>query len=75
MNVFSEVGRYILFMRYVFKRPERGRVFWNMLVREMNLTNGSNRNAEFTMNGTPGLYRVQVVTEAGDLYSDFLSFQ
>lgn len=37
MNIFSEVGRYILFMRYVFKRPERGRVFWNMLVREMNL--------------------------------------
>ena len=24
-------------MRYVFRRPERGRVFWNMLVREMNL--------------------------------------
>ena len=45
------------------------------LVREMNLTNGSNRNAEFMMNGTPGLYRVQVLTEAGDLYSDFLSFQ
>ena len=37
MNVFSEVGRYILFMRYVFKRPERGRMFWNMLMREMNL--------------------------------------
>jgi phospholipid/cholesterol/gamma-HCH transport system permease protein len=37
MNVFTEVGRYILFMRYVFKRPERGRVFWSMLVREMNL--------------------------------------
>ncbi len=45
------------------------------LVREMNLVTGSNRSAEFTMNGTPGLYRVQVVTESGDLYSDFLSFQ
>ena len=45
------------------------------LVREMNLVTGSNRSAEFTMNGTPGLYRVQVVTESGDMYSDFLSFQ
>jgi hypothetical protein len=45
------------------------------LVREMNLVSGSNRSAEFTMNGTPGLYRVQVVTESGDMYSDFLSFQ
>jgi hypothetical protein len=45
------------------------------LVREMNLVTGSNRSTEFTMNGTPGLYRVQVVTESGDMYSDFLSFQ
>ena len=45
------------------------------LVREMNLVSGSNRSAEFTMNGTPGLYRVKVVTESGDMYSDFLSFQ
>ena len=45
------------------------------LVREMNLVSGSNRIVEFTMNGTPGLYRVQVVTESGDMYSDFLSFQ
>lgn len=37
MKIFSEIGRYILFMQYVFKRPERGRVFWSMLVREMNL--------------------------------------
>jgi hypothetical protein len=45
------------------------------LVHEMNLVSGSNRAAEFTMSGTPGLYRVQVVTESGDLFSDFLSFQ
>ena len=37
MKIFSEIGRYILFMRFVFKRPDRGRVFWNMLLREMNL--------------------------------------
>ena len=37
MNLFSEIGRYIIFMKYVFKRPERGRVFWSMLTREMNL--------------------------------------
>lgn len=37
MNLFTEIGRYIIFMKYVFKRPERGRVFWSMLTREMNL--------------------------------------
>ena len=37
MNLFKEIGRYIIFMKYVFKRPERGRVFWSMLTREMNL--------------------------------------
>jgi phospholipid/cholesterol/gamma-HCH transport system permease protein len=37
MKIFSEIGRYILFMRFVFKRPDRGRVFWKMLLREMNL--------------------------------------
>lgn len=37
MKIFSEIGRYILFMRFVFKKPERSSVFWNMLMREMYL--------------------------------------
>ncbi len=37
MNLFSEVGRYVLFMRYVLRRPERMYMFWQNLMREMNL--------------------------------------
>ncbi len=37
MKIFSEVGRYVLFMRYVVRRPERWYMFWQNLMREMNL--------------------------------------
>ncbi|MFM1792419.1 MAG: hypothetical protein RLZZ252_773 [Bacteroidota bacterium] len=37
MNLFREVGRYVLFMRYVLRRPERMYMFWQNLMREMNL--------------------------------------
>ena len=37
MNLFREVGRYVLFMRYVLRKPERMYMFWQNLMREMNL--------------------------------------
>ncbi|PHX91734.1 MAG: ABC transporter permease [Flavobacteriales bacterium] len=37
MSFFTEIGRYIIFMSFVFKRPDRRKVFYKMLMREMNL--------------------------------------
>ena len=36
-QLFSEVGKFVLFMQRVMKRPTRGRMFWRSLVYEMNL--------------------------------------
>jgi phospholipid/cholesterol/gamma-HCH transport system permease protein len=37
MSLFREIGRYVLFMRYVLRKPERLYMFWQNLMREMNL--------------------------------------
>lgn len=35
MNLFSEIGRFTLFMRFVFNKPEKFSVFWKTVIREM----------------------------------------
>jgi hypothetical protein len=46
------------------------------LVREVNMNNMMKANAvTLDLNVVAGLYRVQIITTAGEMYSDFLSFQ
>jgi hypothetical protein len=46
------------------------------LVREVNISDMMKANAlTLDLNVVAGLYRVQIITAAGEMYSDFLSFQ
>lgn len=36
LPVFSTIGEYVLLMRKVFTRPQKGRIFWNQLMTEIN---------------------------------------
>ncbi|MDZ4758414.1 MAG: ABC transporter permease [Bacteroidota bacterium] len=36
MNIFTSIGRYTLFVRGLFSRPERFKVFWERTMHEMN---------------------------------------
>ena len=33
-NFFVSIGRYMLFMKMVFKRPEKGKIFWRQFINE-----------------------------------------
>ena len=33
-NTFISIGRYILFMKTVFRKPEKMRIFWRQLINE-----------------------------------------
>jgi phospholipid/cholesterol/gamma-HCH transport system permease protein len=35
MNFFTEIGRFMIFMKYVMKRPQKWSVFWKITFREM----------------------------------------
>lgn len=37
MNLISEIGRFIIFMKFVLHRPEKAKVFWKITFREMYL--------------------------------------
>ena len=37
MDLFSEIGKFTLFMKYVLRKPEKAKVFWKTTFREMYL--------------------------------------
>jgi phospholipid/cholesterol/gamma-HCH transport system permease protein len=36
LTVFTNIGEYVLLMRRVFTKPQKGRIFWNQLIAEIN---------------------------------------
>jgi phospholipid/cholesterol/gamma-HCH transport system permease protein len=36
LSVFNNIGEYVLLMRRVFTRPQKGRIFWKQLIAEIN---------------------------------------
>ena len=36
LKVFTTIGNYVLLMQKVFSRPQKGRIFWNQLMTEIN---------------------------------------
>jgi len=36
LKVFTHIGNYVLLMQKVFSRPQKGRIFWNQLIAEIN---------------------------------------